>query len=69
LTADGGKDWPEDVQGGLNEALNLNWMSDSIKQAFLICDAPGHGVDLTNDPITDDYPAGSPDGFKVQDQM
>lgn len=63
--ADGGRDWPEDVQGGLNQALKLDWQTDSVKQAFLICDAPGHGVDLTNDPITDDYPAGSPDGFKV----
>jgi hypothetical protein len=69
VKADGGRDWPEDVQGGLNQALKQHWIPDSVKQAFLICDAPGHGIDLTNDPITDDYPAGSPDGFKVQDQM
>jgi len=65
--ADGGRDWPEDVQGGLHKALQQNWEKDSVKQAFLICDAPGHGVDITNDAITDDYPAGSPDGHKIQD--
>jgi hypothetical protein len=56
-------DFPEDVQGGLNEALKLNWLNNSIKQAFLICDAPGHGKDLTT--IRDNYPEGSPDGFKI----
>lgn len=29
--ADGGRDWPEDVQGGLNQALKLDWQADSIK--------------------------------------
>lgn len=69
VKADGGRDWPEDVQGGLQQALGQNWIPNSVKQAFLICDAPGHGVDLTNDPITDDYPGGSPDGYTVQNQM
>jgi hypothetical protein len=55
----------------LNEALKLNWLNNSVKQAFLICDAPGHGRDLKNDLSSerDNYPAGSPDGFKIQEQI
>jgi len=41
----------------------LKWTADSIKQAFLICDNPGHGRDISD--TGDDYPNGSPDGFKV----
>lgn len=63
----GGADTPEDVQGGFNKALNLKWSADSAKQLFLICDAPGHGRDICNQG--DSYPNGSPDGYKIQDQM
>ena len=34
----------------------------------MICDAPGHGDDI-NGGIDDSYPKGSPDGFKIQEQM
>ncbi len=67
MNASGGGDWPEDVQGGFNKALNLNWEPTSIKTAFHIFDAPGHGKDIC--PHGDAHPAGSPDGFKIQDQM
>ena len=36
--------------------------------AFHIADAPGHGKDIC-DEGGDHYPNGSPDGFKLQDQM
>ena len=36
--------------------------------AFHIFDAPGHGKDICPDYF-DNYPAGSPDGYKIQDQM
>ena len=73
----GGNDLPEDVQGGFNKALQLSWGADSIKQTFHIADAPGHGKDITGDDSSqkmfsfayDNYPNGSPDGFKLQDQM
>jgi len=39
-----------------------------LKQAFLICDAPGHGRDI-HDCKNDDYPDGSPDGLKIDDLM
>jgi len=37
----------------------------------MICDAPGHGLDITGDigSFGDDFPNGSPDGFRLQDQM
>lgn len=65
--ASGGGDFPEDVQGGFNRALLLSWQADSIKTTFHIADAPGHGKDICD--WGDNYPNGSPDGFKLQDQM
>ena len=67
VSANGGGDFPEDVQGGFNKALNMKWGADSVKQVFHIFDAPGHGKDICDGG--DDYPAGSPEGFKIQDQM
>lgn len=63
MSATGGGDFPEDVQGAFNKALNLGWSKHSAKQCILICDAPGHGTDLFTG--FDDYPKGSPDGFKL----
>jgi hypothetical protein len=47
--ASGGGDFPEDVQGGFHKALNMNWEPRSIKTAFHIFDAPGHGRDICPD--------------------
>ena len=66
VDANGGGDFPEDVQGGFHEALKQNWEANSIKMAFHIFDAPGHGKDICPD-YRDSYPAGSPDGHKIQD--
>ena len=63
--ATGGGDFPEDVQGGFNKALSLKWRADSVKMAFHIADAPGHGKDICD--WGDNHPKGSPDGFKIQD--
>ena len=76
--ATGGGDMPEDVQGGLNKALGLSWQPNSVKSAFHIADAPGHGKDINGlggyffglfGGGGDSYPNGSPEGFKLQDQM
>lgn len=69
MSASGGADMPEDVQGGFNKALGLKWDKDSIKTAFHIADAPGHGREITgfNGGFGDSYPNGSPDGYKLQD--
>lgn len=63
MKATGGGDAPEDVQGGLQKALEMKWTTDSAKQVFLICDAPGHGKDICDDH--DNHPKGSPDGYKI----
>jgi hypothetical protein len=68
VNATGGGDFPEDVQGGFNKALGMAWDATSIKTAFHIFDAPGHGKDLCPGG-GDDFPGGSPDGYKLQDQM
>ena len=71
----GGGDMPEDVQGGFNKALGLSWQTNSVKSAFHIADAPGHGKDINGASnagmffSSDSYPNGSPEGFKLQDQM
>ena len=62
--ANGGGDFPEDVQGGFHKALNMAWDKNSIKQAFHIFDAPGHGKDICP-RAGDDYPQGSPEGHKI----
>merc|ERR1712013_479335 len=67
MQADGGADFPEDVQGGFNKVFGLNWSKDSVKTCFHIADAPGHGEDICE--CGDSYPKGSPDGYKLQDQM
>ena len=71
--ADGGRDFPEDVQGGFHKALGMNWEAGSIRSIFHIADAPGHGRDINGCDSSsgmfsfayDDYPNGSPDGFKL----
>jgi hypothetical protein len=42
----------------------MKWEDSSIKMAFHIFDAPGHGKDICPDG-GDDYPQGSPDGHKI----
>lgn len=44
IKAQGGKDDTEDVLGGVDKALSLNWNQEfSSKVIFHICDAPCHG--------------------------
>ena len=67
-SATGGGDFPEDVQGGFNKALGLDWGADSTKLAFHIADAPGHGKDINGCGgfgHGDSYPNGSPEGYKL----
>lgn len=66
VNASGGGDFPEDVQGGFHEALKQDWEANSVKMAFHIFDAPGHGKDICPGG-GDNYPGGSPDGHKIQD--
>lgn len=56
LVAIGGDDAPEDVLGGLRQALNASW-KQKTRCIIHIADAPPHGQTLQNSPIAGDrYP-------------
>lgn len=58
--ATGGYSIPEDVFGGMDSALDLDWGEPTrTRLIFHIADAPGHGCDL-HLLATDDYPGGDP---------
>lgn len=67
IRASGGGDLPEDVVGGLRRCLDQQWSPDSIKQVFLICDAPCHGRKYYDG--WEGYPDGSPEGLEVEPLM
>ena len=56
----------EDVSGGLDKALALDWQAD-IRMAFLICDMPGHGRKYQRKGFYDSHPKGN--GLLIEDQM
>jgi len=60
VQAAGGDDAPEDVAGGLNSAINLEWKC-SKRLLILIADAPCHGN--MYHPFSDNYPQGDPNGL------
>jgi hypothetical protein len=69
LTASGGGDLPEDVLGGIHQALNLTWKQQT-RCIVHIADAPPHGRTLQNEPpgFWDSFPvAGSePHGYTYE---
>merc|ERR1719499_1381239 len=70
-TAKGGGDFPEDVQGAIRKALDLNWMGldDSVKLAVFVADAPAHGRQYYFGHKHDDFPDGNPAGLILEDMM
>ena len=64
----GGGDDAEDVAGGLNAGLNMNWRSNA-RYAILIADAPGHGKQYHADDVQDDYMDGDPNGLIIENLM
>jgi hypothetical protein len=66
LTAIGGKDTPEDVLGGVNQALNASWKQQT-RCTIHIADAPPHGAGVLHDLDArwDDYsrPGSEPHGL------
>ena len=68
ITCIGGGDDAEDVAGGLNAGLNMNWRSNA-RYAILIADAPGHGNQYHNEEVQDDYESGDPNGLVLEDIM
>ena len=66
--ADGGGDYPEDVQQGLHDALvKPDWRDPgTVKLVFLVGDAPPH-LDYTDDPsYVTDMQAAARDGIKIE---
>ena len=59
IKAIGGGDDAEDVAGGLNSGLNMNWRSNA-RYAILIADAPA---------VQDDYGSGDPNGLVLEELM
>ena len=43
VVAEGGKDFPEDVVGGLKMCLMQDWTEEASKKVFFVTDAPCHG--------------------------
>ena len=68
ITCIGGGDDAEDVAGGLNAGLNMNWRSNA-RYAILIADAPGHGNQYHTNEVQDDYESGDPNGLVLEDIM
>jgi hypothetical protein len=61
INAEGGNDIPEDICGGLLNAINLEWKSRK-RLVILIADAPCHGK-MYHNVQSDDYEAGDPNGL------
>ena len=64
--ATGGGDGPEDICGGLREALKLDWQGES-RHLFLIADAPCHGSKYHD--TSDNYPDGDPTNLVPENQF
>jgi hypothetical protein len=68
VEADGGSDYPEDVQQGLHDALvKPSWREPgTVKLVFLVGDAPPH-LDYQDDPhYTDDMVTAAQQGIKIE---
>lgn len=53
---EGGLDICEDVAGGFEKVLKLDWSSADIRTVVHIADAPPHGKEFHDNDITDNYP-------------
>lgn len=69
VQASGGGDFPEDVAGGFQAALNLPWKKDvGVKLVIHVADAPAHGSRYT-EVGGDSYPDGDPNHLEPYDQV
>ena len=55
VQAKGGDDECEDLLGGMDEAIKLDWQSD-VRTLYLVCDAPCHGRQYNCHDAYDEYP-------------
>lgn len=68
VIAEGGKDFPEDVVGGLKMCLMQDWTEEATKKVFFVTDAPCHGKKFSGE-LDDHFPEGSPEGLQLEDLM
>lgn len=66
--AAGGGDEAEDVIGGLNKVLYLDWKADN-RLLIHIGDAPCHGIKFHGGISSDHFPEGDPKGLQVEDLL
>lgn len=64
LNAIGGADLPEDVLGGVRQALDASWQLQN-RCVIHIADAPGHGRHLNSMSKGDDYPSPGSEPHKL----
>ena len=70
VKATGGGDGPEDVFGGLEQMIGLDWSEDgSTHMLFHIADWPCHGREFHGWVTGDDYPNGDPKGRSIQTML
>lgn len=67
VRAEGGDDEAEDVAGGLERAVHLDWSEADIKLVFHIADAPAHGLAFHRPYVSDRFPSGDPNGNDPRD--
>eukprot|EP01122_Echinamoeba_exundans_P000249 TRINITY_DN10222_c0_g1_i1.p1 TRINITY_DN10222_c0_g1~~TRINITY_DN10222_c0_g1_i1.p1 ORF type:complete len:389 (-),score=74.64 TRINITY_DN10222_c0_g1_i1:117-1283(-) len=66
VVATGGADGPEDIAGGFQKVLGLNWRA-ATRLVIHFADAPCHGSQYHN--MGDDYPGGDPEGKVPEDLL
>ena len=63
IEAEGGGDWPEAAQEGLQKAADMNWSTDTDKVIILIGDAPSHSEHISDcNKIASDFTTRYPRG-------
>ncbi len=65
VEAIGGADTCEDVFGGIDRALELNWKFKT-RMILHFADAPCHGLEYHDDDCSDDHPYGDPNGLAIE---
>ena len=69
LTANGGDDCAEDVAGGMEAILKLQWNADAVWHLVHLTDAPPHGREYHEPWVSDNFPNGDPRGRDLNQML
>jgi hypothetical protein len=69
IRAFGGWDAAEDVAGGMEAILNLQWDSDAVWHLVHLTDAPPHGREYHEPWVSDQFPNGDPQGRDLNQML